>query len=279
MDSKTYGGSFIYHGPNQQLSVGLIVGLDYKNPYLDPFQEMQRFKTHPKFIDLFKGSRRICYGARAISEGGWQSLPALTLPGGMIIGDSAGTLNMPKIKGTHTAMKSGMVAAETIYANRYHLNQELKEYEFNLKCSWLGKELYKARNIRPAFHKGLWAGLAYFALDMYLLRGRAPWTFKNHQDFTALKPAKECQKIDYPKPDNQITFDKLSSVYLSNMHYTENQPCHLQILSPALPIEINFKIYDAPERYCPTNVYEIVSQESGLALQINVFKLCSMQNM
>lgn len=270
LDAKTYGGSFIYHGPNRQISVGLIVGLDYRNPRLDPFQEMQRLKTHPEFIDLFKGGRRIGYGARAITEGGWQSLPTLTVSGGTIIGDSAGTLNVPKIKGTHTAMKSGIVAAESLFANRYNLHQDIKEYEFNLKRSWLGEELYRARNIRPAFHRGLWLGLAYSALDMYLLRGRAPWTFKNNQDYSTLKPAQDYPKVNYPKPDNQITFDKLSSIYLSNLRYHENQPCHLHLLNHFIPIEINLKIYDSPEcRYCPADVYEISYKDSIPYLQIN----------
>lgn len=270
LDHKTYGGSFIYHGDNNQLAIGLIVGLDYQNPYLDPFEELQRFKRHPKFAHLFMGAKRICYGARAITEGGWQSLPKLTVPGAMIIGDSAGTLNMPKIKGTHTAMKSGMIAAETLFANRHNLQDELNDYENNLKKSWLGEELYRARNIRPSFHKGLFPGLAYSALDMYILRGKAPWTFKNRADHTTLKPAKKCKKIIYPKPDNVITFDKLSSVYLSNNHYEENQPCHLQILDPTIPIDVNLKIYASPEsRYCPANVYEILYKDDAPYLQIN----------
>ena len=270
LDTKTYGGSFIYHGDNQQLAVGLIVGLDYQNPYLDPFQELQRFKTHPKYIDLFKQGRRICYGSRAICEGGWQALPKLTVPGAMIIGDSAGTLNVPKIKGTHTAMKSGMIAAETLYANRDHLDSELKDYEVRLRTSWLGKELYRARNIRPGFHKGLWLGLAYAAFDTYILRGKAPWTFSYQEDYASLKPANAVKKIIYPKPDNKITFDKLSSVYLANTNYNENQPCHLQILNSKIPIDVNLKIYDSPEsRYCPASVYEIVNLESKPYLQIN----------
>lgn len=270
LDHKTYGGSFIYHGDNNQLAIGLIVGLDYQNPYLDPFEELQRFKRHPKFAHLFMGAKRICYGARAITEGGWQSLPKLTVPGAMIIGDSAGTLNMPKIKGTHTAMKSGMIAAETLFANRHNLQDELNDYENNLNKSWLGEELYRARNIRPSFHKGLFPGLAYSALDMYILRGKAPWTFKNRADHTTLKPAKKCKKIIYPKPDNVITFDKLSSVYLSNNHYEENQPCHLQILDPTIPIDVNLKIYASPEsRYCPANVYEILYKDDAPYLQIN----------
>lgn len=270
LDHKTYGGSFIYHGPNRLLAIGLIVGLDYQNPYLDPFEELQRFKKHPKFIHLFQGAKRVCYGARAITEGGWQSLPKLTVPGAMIIGDSAGTLNMPKIKGTHTAMKSGMIAAETIFANRHHLQTELTDYESSLKKSWLGEELYRARNVRPSFRKSLWTGLAYSALDMYIFRGKAPWTFKHRPDHSTLKPAHKCKKIVYEKPDNVITFDKLSSVYLSNNHYAENQPCHLQILDPVIPIKVNLDAYASPEsRYCPANVYEIVSKENIPYLQIN----------
>lgn len=270
LDHKTYGGSFIYHGPNRLLAIGLIVGLDYQNPYLDPFEELQRFKRHPKFVHLFKDAKRVCYGARAITEGGWQSLPKLTVPGAMIIGDSAGTLNMPKIKGTHTAMKSGMIAAETIFANRDHLHAELTEYETNLKKSWLGGELYRARNVRPSFRKGLWAGLAYSALDMYIFRGKAPWTFKHRPDHSTLKPARKCKKIIYEKPDNLVTFDKLSSVYLSNNAYAENQPCHLQILDPVIPIKVNLDVYASPEsRYCPASVYEIVYKDNAPHLQIN----------
>lgn len=270
LDHKTYGGSFIYHGQNQELAVGFIIGLDYQNPYLDPFQELQRLKTHPKFIDLFKNGRRVCYGSRALCEGGWQSWPKLTLPGAMILGDSAGTLNVPKIKGTHTAMKSGMIAAETIYDHRHNLAIELTEFEENLRKSWLGEELYRARNIRPGFQKGLWPGLAYAALDTYVLRGKAPWTFNHHHDYATLKPASKVKKIDYPKPDNQITFDKLSSVYLSNTHYNEDQPCHLKLENPAIAIDINFKIYDSPEsRYCPAQVYEILDKDTQPYLQIN----------
>jgi electron-transferring-flavoprotein dehydrogenase len=270
LDHKTYGGGFIYHGENQQVAVGIVVGLDYQNPYLDPFQELQRFKTHPKFINTFRSGKRLCYGARALSESGLQSWPKLSLPGALILGDSAGTLNVPKIKGTHTAMKSGMIAAETIYANRQQLDKALSEFESNLRASWLGDELYRVRNIRPSFNKGLWLGLAYSALDTYLLRGKAPWTFKNHADNTTLQLAKKAKKIAYPKPDNSVTFDKLSSVYLSNLRYNENQPCHLQILDPAIAIDVNLKRYDAPEtRYCPASVYEILYHEQQPYLHIN----------
>lgn len=270
LDHKTYGGSFIYHGLDRQIAVGLIVGLDYQNPYLDPFQELQRFKTHPKFIHLFKDSQRIGYGARALTESGWQAWPTLTVPGAMMLGDSIGTLNVPKIKGTHTAMKSGMLAAETLYAKRENLADEMVEFEKNLRQSWVGEELYRARNIRPGFKKGLLPGLLYAAIDTYLLRGKAPWTFKHQNDPATLKPAAKVKKITYLNPDNVVTFDKLSSVYLSNMHYRENQPCHLQILNPDIPININYKIYDSPEtRYCPANVYEILHHEATPYLQIN----------
>lgn len=270
LDSHTYGGGFIYHSANQQLAVGFIMGLDYTNPYLDPFEEFQRFKTHPSHSHLFENGRRTCYGARALSEGGWQSLPTLTVPGAMIIGDSAGTLNVPKIKGTHTAMKSGMLAAETIYQNRNNLEKNLTEFETILKKSWVGKELYRARNVRPSFKRGLWGGLLYTAFDLYLLHGRAPWTFNNLCDHLTLKLAKNCKPIAYPKPDNKVTFDKLSSVYLANTHYNEPQPCHLQIKDSKIPIEINLKKYDFPEgRYCPANVYEIVYLENTPQLQIN----------
>jgi electron-transferring-flavoprotein dehydrogenase len=270
LDTKTYGGSFIYHGEKQQVAVGFVVGLDYKNPYLDPFEELQKFKKHPKFIETFRQGRRLYYGAKAIAEGGIQSWPKLTLPGGMILGDSAGTLNVPKIKGTHTAMKSGMIAAETVYANRHRLDQSLDEFEINLRNTWLGEELFRARNIRPGFKHGLWSGLTYAALDTYLLRGKAPWTFKNHADHTILNEAIRAKKKIYPKPDNKITFDKLSSVYLSNLHYDENQPCHLQLKNPEIAIDINLKLYDSPEtRYCPAKVYEILYQNNQPYLQIN----------
>jgi electron-transferring-flavoprotein dehydrogenase len=272
LDHKTYGGSFIYHADNNQLAVGFVVGLDYTNPYLDPFEEFQRFKTHPSIRQLFQNSHRICYGARALCEGGLQSLPKLTVPGGLIIGDSAGFLNVVKIKGIHTAMKSGMIAAETIFAARSsNIDGELPEYTDNIKNSWVWQELYKARNIRPSFRKGLLPGLTYSAFDNYILRGRAPWTFKNYADYKTLKLANRCKKINYPKPDGKITFDKLSSVYISDTYYDENQPNHLQIKDSKIPIEINLKLYDAPEtRYCPTNVYEIIyDAKQQPRLQIN----------
>lgn len=286
LDFKTYGGSFLYHLENNQVAVGFVVGLDYQNPFLNPFEEFQRFKNHPTIRPTFAGGKRICYGARALVEGGYQSIPKLTFPGGLLIGDTAGFLNVPKIKGSHTAMKSGMIAAETIHAalNKSPLpggdlgvdkvdapGDELTNYTENLKQSWIWDELYKVRNIRPAFNHGLWAGLAYAALDAYLLKGNAPWTFKNHADYKQLKPAKDCKQIQYPKPDGAVTFDKLSSVYLSNTNHEENQLCHLQLLDPKLAIDVNLKEYDSPEtRYCPAGVYEIVRDADGKPrLQIN----------
>jgi electron-transferring-flavoprotein dehydrogenase len=273
LDPQTYGGSFLYHLENNQVAVGFVVGLDYENPYLSPFAEFQRFKTHPAIRPLFESGKRLAYGARALSEGGFQSIPKLTFPGGMLIGDTAGFLNVPKIKGTHTAMKSGMVAAETLFTalQNGHERDELTAYTDNLKKSWLWDELYRVRNIRPAFQKGLWYGLAYSALDVYLLRGKAPWTFKNHADHKQLKKASECKKIDYPKPDGKVTFDKLSSVYLSNTNHKENQPCHLQLINSETAIAVNLAEYDTPEQqYCPAGVYEIVHTTEGKPyLQIN----------
>lgn len=272
LDYKTYGGSFLYHAENNQVYVGFVIGLDYQNTYLNPFEEFQRFKLHPAVKPTFMGGKRVCYGSRALVEGGFQSIPKLVFPGGLLIGDTAGFLNVPKIKGSHTAMKSGMVAAETIAAHWPNISSmELSAYPDNLKNSWLWDELYKVRNIRPAFNLGLWAGLAYAALDTYILQGHAPWTFKNHADYKQLKPAKDCKKIIYPKPDGVITFDKLSSVYLSNTNHAENQPPHLQLKNPLLAIDVNYKEYDSPEtRYCPAAVYEIVRTADGKPfLQIN----------
>jgi electron-transferring-flavoprotein dehydrogenase len=213
MDRKTYGGSFLYHLEDNQVAVGFVVGLDYRNPHLSPFDEMQRFKTHPAIRPTFEGGRRIAYGARALAEGGYQSLPRLVFPGGALIGDTAGFLNVPKIKGTHTAMKSAIVCAEAVFdaLTSEQAPALVETYPEALKKTWLWDELYRVRNVRPAFHAGLWLGIAYSALDTYVLRGRAPWTFKNHADNETLEPAGACPKIEYPKPDGVITFDKLSS--------------------------------------------------------------------
>lgn len=270
LDSHTYGGSFIYHLNSQQVAVGFIIGLDYRNPYLDPYEELQRFKAHPAIRDIFTGGKRICYGARALNEGGWQSIPQLSFPGGTLIGDCAGFLNVPRIKGVHNNMKSAMIAAELLIAQ--DIPQQLSGYREAINSSWLGKELYTARNVRPAFHHGgLWGGLAYSALDSYVLKGKAPWTLPHGQpDYQCLLPARQYKPIDYPKHDGVLTFDKLASVYISNTHYEENQPCHLQLENPQLAIEVNLKEYASPESYyCPAGVYEIVNRDTEPRLQIN----------
>jgi electron-transferring-flavoprotein dehydrogenase len=273
LDARTYGGSFIYHLEDNQVAVGFVIGLDYQNPYLSPYDEFQRFKTHPSVRPTFVGGKRIAYGARALSEGGMQSIPTLVFPGGALIGDCAGFLNVPKIKGTHTAMKSGMSAAEAAFdALRSGRGAELSEYPARLKRSWVWEELYRVRNVRPAFRWGLYPAFAYSGLETYVLRGRAPWTLHHHTDHDALKTAAECRPINYPKYDGEVTFDKLSSVYLSNTNHEENQPVHLQLKDPAVAIEVNLKRYDAPEqRYCPAGVYEIVRDDNGSnpRLQIN----------
>jgi electron-transferring-flavoprotein dehydrogenase len=273
LDASTYGGSFLYHLENNQVSVGFVIGLGYANPHLSPFDEFQRFKTHPDIRPTFEGGRRIAYGARAISAGGIQSIPKLTFPGGLLIGDTAGFLNMPKIKGTHTAMKSGMVAAEAVFAaaGAGRGADEVSEYSERLRQSWLWEELYAVRNIKPSFSWGLWAAIAYSALDTYVFRGKAPWTFHHKPDHAKLKKASECPKIEYPKPDGVVSFDKLSSVFISNTNHEEDQPCHLTLKDPAVPIRINLALYDAPEqRYCPAGVYEIVRDaDNNPRLQIN----------
>ena len=265
LTSDVYGGAFLYHLGDNLVSVGFIVGLDYANPHLSPFDEMQRFKTHPAIKPTFEGGRRVAYGARALNEGGFQSIPKLTFPGGALIGASAGFMNVPRIKGSHTAMKSAIACADAIVANwGEDAPAELTAYSDSLKKSWLWTELYKSRNIRPSFHKGLWSGIAYSAIDTYLFAGRAPWTFKNHSDHDQLKPAAEMPKIDYPKPDGEITFDKLSSVFISNTNHEEDQPCHLTLKDDSVPVAVNLAKFDGPEqRFCPAGVYEFVEIEEG----------------
>lgn len=273
LDQKTYGGGFAYHWGKNLLSVGFVVGLDYHNPYLNPYEEFQRFKTHPVIRPSLEKGRRIAYGARTLVEGGLQSLPKLTFPGGLIIGDAAGFLNVPKIKGIHNAMKSGMVAAESLFPHLQTAQLECTAYTENIKRSWVWEDLYKARNIRPALRWGLFPGLAYAAIDTYVFRGRAPWTLHHKlPDNLELKKADQCRKIDYPKHDNKITFDLSTSLYLANVSYDENQPYHLKLKDRyGVPININFKEFASPEtRYCPAGVYELLSNENNEPrLQIN----------
>jgi len=278
LKSDTYGGSFLYHNENNQVAVGFVIGLDYRNPHLSPFDEFQRFKNHPDIRPIFEGGTRVSYGARAISEGGLQSIPKLTFPGGLLIGDTAGFLNVPKIKGTHTSMKSAMLAAEAVYELlpvEYDEENpgpalEATAYLEKLKNSWLWQELHKVRNIRPGFKKGLWLGLINAALDSYVFRGKMPWTMGHHADHEQLGNKNDYPVIDYPKPDGIISFDRSSSVYLSGTNHNDNQPAHLCLRDDSVPIRLNLEKYDAPEqRYCPAGVYEIVKIDGKPALQIN----------
>lgn len=267
LSHHTYGGSFLYHMNNNQVSIGFVVGLDYDNPFLSPFEEFQRFKTHPSIRSLLQGGKCLSYGARALNEGGYQSIPKVDFPGGSLIGCAAGFLNVAKIKGSHTALKSGMVAAEALYD---HLRKgEPYTYQERLEKSWIYKELYKVRNIRPGFQKGLLLGLLNAVFET-ISQGKSPWTLKNHKDYKQLKPASHFSEISYPKPDGVLTFDRLSSLYLSNISHDENQPNHLYLKDPQKAISINLKIYDFPEgRYCPAQVYELVNEPKGPTLQIN----------
>ena len=274
LDNRTYGGSFLYHFGDNLVLYGFVIGLDYRNPWLSPFEEMQRFKTHPEVRKHFVGGRRISYGARALNEGGLQSIPRLTFPGGALIGCSAGFVNVPKIKGTHTAMKSGMLAAEAVAeALAGDRPTEPVAYEARLKASWVWAELSAVRNVRPVFGKlGMWGGLAHAAVDTYVFRGKAPWTFHHaHADNTTLIEASAAPRITYPKPDGVLTFDRLSSVFISNTNHEENQPAHLTLKDPSVPVAVNLARYGAPEqRYCPAGVYEIVGADEGTPkLQIN----------
>jgi len=273
LDTQTYGGSFIYHLNNNLLSIGLVVGLDYKNPYFSPYQEFQRFKHHPEIEKILKGGRVIRYGARALNEGGWQSLPQLHFPGGLLVGCAAGFLNVAKIKGTHTAMKSGMCAATCVFdaLSQEQSSDTLKNYTTEVKKNWVGTELYDTRNIRPSFKWGLWLGLAYSALDYYILRGKAPWTLANHADHKSTQLANQHKPITYPKPDGKISFDRLTSVSRSNVYHEENQTCHLKIKDPQIPVKVNYEAYAQLEsRYCPAGVYEYIeSDNQEIKLQIN----------
>ncbi|WP_414718883.1 electron transfer flavoprotein-ubiquinone oxidoreductase [Undibacterium sp.] len=268
-----YSGSFLYHLENNQVAVGYVVGLAYENPYLSPYEEFQRFKTHPAIRTFFEGGKRISYGARAITAGGLQSLPKLTFPGGALIGCDAGFLNMSRIKGSHAAIKTGMLAAEAAFdalaAERQY--DELTAYAQAFEQSWLHEELHTARNVKPLLKKGTY-GSPLVWIDQVILRGKAPWTLHhNKADHECLKPAAQFQPITYPKPDNKLTFDRLSSVFISNTNHAEDQPIHLTLKDANVPVGINLEKYAGPEaRYCPAGVYEFVKTDAGAdRLQIN----------
>lgn len=274
LDSKTYGGSFLYHLENNQVMVGYVVGLNYENPYLSPYEEFQRYKTHPEIRSFFEGGKRISYGARAITAGGLQSLPKLIFPGGALIGCDAGFLNMSRIKGSHAAIKSGILAASAVFdalaEKRQH--DELTAYPSAFETSWLHDELHVARNVKPWLSKGLYLGSVMTWIDQIVFRGKAPWTlFHTYADHECLKPAAECKEIAYPKPDGKLTFDRLSSVFISNTNHTEDQPIHLTLKNTSVPVGINLAQYAGPEaRYCPAGVYEFVKSDDGAdRLQIN----------
>ena len=275
----TISGSYFYHGENNQIYLGYVVPLDYQNPHISPFDEFQEWKQHKDIKRILEKGTRVAYGARALIKGGYQSRPKMSFPGGLIVGDNAGTLNFPKIKGTHTAMKSGMIASEVVFdaITNENYEQDLLKYEELFQESWINSELYKARNWGPLLHKGLaWGfkgliGVALAAIDQLIFRGKLPFTL-NHStpDYACTKKSSECKKIDYPKPDGIVSFDKLSSVFLSNTNHEEDQPCHLQLKDPSIPININLPIYDEPaQRYCPAGVYEVVEKNGTYSFQIN----------
>jgi electron-transferring-flavoprotein dehydrogenase len=274
LDSATYGGSFLYHFEDNKVSVGFVVGLNYTNPYLSPFEEFQRYKTHPAIRAFLEGGKRLAYGARAITAGGLNALPRFVFPGGCLIGCDAGFLNASRIKGSHAAIKTGMLAADAVFealsAGRSH--DELKAYTESFNDSWLRDELYRARNFKPAMGKGLWMGTALVGIDQVIFRGRAPFTLHTTQpDHAYLKPAAECQPIEYPKPDGRLSFDRLSSVFMSSTNHEENQPAHLTLKDASVPVGTNLAKFAGPEsRYCPAGVYEYVKDDSGTdRLQIN----------
>ena len=266
MDLETYGGGWMYHYGENLVSLGLVIGLDYKNPHRHLFEDFQKYKTNPVIREYLEGGRRISYGARAINEGGLQSIPKLTFPGGALIGCSAGFVNVPKIKGNHTAMKSGMLAAEAVFEaiadGRAH--DEPAAFTMKFEQSWMWKELHTVRNARPAYRWGLLGGTLYAGIDLWL-RGSLPWTLRHaHADHETLRPAAASKPIDYPKPDGVITFDKLSSVFLTNTNHAEDQPCHLTLKDASTPIAHNLPLYDEPaQRYCPAGVYEVVREADG----------------
>jgi electron-transferring-flavoprotein dehydrogenase len=269
----TYGGSFLYHMAERQVAVGFVVGLGYANPYLSPYEEFQRFKTHPAIRTYFEGGKRISYGARAIAAGGLQSLPRLVFPGGALLGDDAGFLNASRIKGSHCAIKSGMLAAEAaaeaIRAGR--AGDQLDAYPAAFRASWLYEELHRARNFKPWMSKGLYTGTLMVGIDQVLFRGKAPWTLHHgHADHETLKRKDQVRPIEYPKPDGVLTFERLSSVFVSSTNHNEDQPSHLRLKDPSIAVEVNLARYAGPEsRYCPAGVYEFVDLDTSPRLQIN----------
>jgi len=274
LDNSTYGGSFLYHLENNQVAVGFVVGLAYQNPYLSPYEEFQRYKTHPAIRGFFEGGKRISYGARAITAGGLQSLPKTVFPGGALIGCDAGFLNTSRIKGSHGAIKTGMLAADAAFAALGEARQhdELGSYPAAFEQSWLHEELHVARNFKPWMSKGLYLGTIMTGIDQILFKGKAPWTLRHkHADHECLRPASEFTPIVYPKPDGKLTFDRLSSVFISNTNHAEDQPVHLTLKNPSVPVEVNLAKYAGPEsRYCPAGVYEYVKTDEGNdRLQIN----------
>ncbi len=275
LDNHTEGGGFLYHAANNQVFLGLIVALNYSNPHLSPFHEFQRWKQHPKIRQYLEGGKRIGYGARAVNKGGLQSLPKLTFPGGMLVGCDAGFLNGVKIKGAHTAVKSGALAAETVHASLSGGSEgyeDLTAYEEAVKASWIYDELRKARNFGPGLAKlGTFWGSAFTFIDQNIFFGRLPFTLRNSKpDHECLKPANESKPVDYPKPDGEISFDRLSSVYLSSTNHEEDQPSHLQLKDASVPIAYNLPNYDEPaQRYCPAGVYEVVEENGEKRFQIN----------
>ena len=273
LDGQTYGGSFLYHMENHQVAVGFVVGLAYTNPYLNPYEEFQRYKTHPAIRGFLEGGKRVAYGARAIAAGGMQSLPELVFPGGCLIGDDAGFLNASRIKGSHAAIKSGMLAAEAAQAaiSAGRASDRLEAYPDAFRDSWLFDELWRARNFKPWMSKGLYFGTLMVGVDQVLFAGKAPWTLRHaHADHETLQKKSDVQPIQYPKADGVLTFDRLTSVSFSNTNHGEDQPVHLTLKDASVPVNVNLELYDAPEqRYCPAGVYEIVRDAAGPRLQIN----------
>jgi electron-transferring-flavoprotein dehydrogenase len=274
LDNSTYGGSFMYHLENNLVAVGFVVGLASQNPYLSPYEEFQRYKTHPEIRKFFEGGKRISYGARAITAGGLQSLPKTVFPGGALVGDDAGFLNVSRIKGSHAAIKTGMLAADAAFAALGEGRQydELASFPAAFEQSWLHEELHVARNFKPWMSKGLYLGTLMTGIDQILFKGKAPWTLHHkHADHECLRPASDFKPIVYPKPDGKLTFDRLSSVFISNTNHAEDQPVHLTLKNPAVPVEVNLAKYAGPEqRYCPAGVYEFVKTDEGKdRLQIN----------